>query len=151
MSTEHRSAGIDPGQVDKAPGADFVFTECVFVSSQGAIIVDAGCEISEVSWRQCRAGQGLETPHVQNVFYVGWCELRTAGNTRRGGHPSVQPRGPGGKRQHRGAQDKAATGYGTTKSLSLVIVRHAIFCQEDPPDRHRGNGVKAVDPAEAYV
>ncbi len=72
MSAEHRSAGIDPRQVDKAPGADFVVTECVFVSSQGAIVVDAGGEISEVSWRQCRAGQGLETPHVKDVFYVGW-------------------------------------------------------------------------------
>ncbi len=64
MSTEYRSAGIDPGQVDKAPGADFVVTECVLVSSQGAIVVDAGGEVSEVSRRQCRTGQGLETPHV---------------------------------------------------------------------------------------
>ena len=150
MNTEYRSAGIYPRQVDKAPGADFIVAECVFVSSQGAIVVDAGGKISEVSWRQCGTGQGLETPHVQNVFYVGWYDLRTARNTRRGRRPSVQPRGPGGERQHRCAQDKAAPGYGTTKSLSFVLVRHALFCQEDPPDRHSDNGVKAIDPDIAY-
>ncbi len=141
MSTEYRGAGIDPRQVDKAPGPDFVVTECVFVSSQGAIVVDARGEISEVSRRQCRTGQGLETPHVQNVFYVRWYDLRTARNTRRSGRPDVQPRGPGGERQHRCAQDEAATGYGTTKSLSFVLVRHVLFCQEDPPDRHSDNSV----------
>lgn len=57
MSTKYCSAGIDPRQVDKAAGADFVVTERVFVSSQGPIIVDAGGEITEVSWRQSRAGQ----------------------------------------------------------------------------------------------
>ena len=72
MSIEYSSAGIDPRQVNKAPSANFVVTECVFVSSQGAIVVDTGGEISEVSRWQCRAGQRLETPHVQNVFYVGW-------------------------------------------------------------------------------
>ena len=66
------------------------------------------------------------------------------------GHPSVQARGPGGERQHRCAQDEAATGYGTTKSLSFVLVRHALFCQEDPPDRHSDNSVKAVDPEVAH-
>jgi len=35
--------------------------------------------------------------------------------------------------------------------LSFVLVRHALFCQQDPPDRHSDNGVKAVDPAVAYV
>ncbi len=64
MRTEHRSAGIDARQVDEAPGADFVVIECVFVSSQGAIVVDAGGEISEVRRRQCRTGEGLETPYV---------------------------------------------------------------------------------------
>jgi hypothetical protein len=34
--------------------------------------------------------------------------------------------------------------------LSFVLVRHAPFCQEDPPDRHNDYGVKAIDPDEAY-